>query len=104
LWLNPTLSCARLLAQSFTHAGWDMSADDHTEICELPAYTYEEDGEKKMLPCAELLLPERSAEAILKMGLMPIVSYRSRDMDRLLRFQSVSSPLKTLSGPWNTDT
>ena len=104
LWVNPTISCAKLLAQSFTMGGWDMSADDHTDIGDLPAYTYEEDGEKKMLPCAELLLPERSAEAILGMGMMPIVSFRSRDMARLLRFQSISNPLKALSGPWNTNT
>ncbi len=100
LWVNPTLSCARLLAESFTHAGWDMSPDDHTEISALPAFTFQEDGEKKMLPCAELFLPERSAEAILGMGIMAIVSYRNRDMAKLLRFQSISKPVKALSGPW----
>lgn len=100
LWLNPTLSCARLLAQSFTQAGWDMNPDDHTEISDLPAYTYQEDGEKKMLPCAELLLPERSAEAIMGMGIMPIVSYRSRDMAKLMRFQSIAKPVTALAGPW----
>ena len=97
---NPTLTCGRLLAQSFTEAGWDMSPDDNTDIEELPAYTYQEDGEKKMLPCAELLLPERSAEAILAMGVMPIVSFRSRDMARLLRFQSIANPISALAGPW----
>jgi len=101
LWLNPTLSCARLLAQSFAEAGWEMSPDDNTDIEDLPAFTYIEDGEKKMLPCAELFLPERSAEAILDMGIMPVVSYRSRDMAKLLRFQSVSHPVKALAGPWS---
>ncbi len=100
LWLNPTLSCARLLAQSFALGGWDMSPDDHTNIEGLPAYTYQQDGEKKMLPCAELLLPERSAEAILGLGIMPIVSFRSRDMARLLRFQSIADPVSALAGPW----
>jgi type VI secretion system ImpC/EvpB family protein len=100
LWVNPTLYCARLLAQSFTEAGWDMSADDNTDIEDLPAFTYAEDGEKKMLPCAELLLPERSAEAILAMGIMPVVSFRSSDKARLLRFQSISSPVSALAGPW----
>ena len=100
LWVNPTLSCARLLAQSFTMAGWNMSPDDHTDIGDLPAYTYKQDGEKKMLPCAELLMPERSAEAMLGLGIMPIVSFRNRDMARLLRFQSISKPVKALSGPW----
>lgn len=100
LWTNPTLACGRLLAQSYTETGWDMSPDDNTDIEELPAYTYQEDGEKKMLPCAELLLPERSAEAILSMGIMPIVSFRSSDKARLLRFQSIANPVSALFGPW----
>jgi len=102
LWVNPTLYCARLLAQSFTDAGWNMSPDDHTDIGGLPVYTYKEDGEGKMLPCAELLLPERSAEAILGMGLMPVVSFRNRDMARLLRFQSIARPVAALAGPWTS--
>lgn len=101
LWLNPTLFCARLLAQSFAEAGWEMSPDDNTDIEDLPAFTYSEDGEKKMLPCAELFLPERSAEAILGKGIMPVVSYRSRDMAKLLRFQSIAKPASRLAGPWN---
>lgn len=100
LWVNPTLSCAKLLSQSFTESGWSMSPDDNTDIGDLPVYSYEQDGEKKMLPCAELLLPERSAEAILGLGIMPIVSFRNRDMARLLRFQSISNPVAALNGPW----
>lgn len=100
LWVNPTLYCARLLAESFTGFGWNMSPDNRTDIGGLPAFTYQEDGEKKMLPCAELLLPERSAEAILGMGLMPIVSFRGSDMARLLRFQSIADPVSALEGPW----
>ena len=100
LWINPTLACGKLLAQSFTENGWNMSPDNNTDIGGLPAYSYETDGEQKLKPCAELLLPERSAEAILGLGIMPIVSFRNRDMARLLRFQSISNPLKTLAGPW----
>jgi len=100
LWINPTLACGKLLAQSFTGYGWNMSPGKHTDIGGLPVYSYQQDGEQKMMPCAELLLPERSAEAILGLGVMPIVSFRNRDMARLLRFQSVSKPLAALSGPW----
>ena len=84
----------------FTGFGWNMSPDNRTDIGGLPAFTYQVDGEKKMLPCAELLLPERSAEAILGLGLMPIVSFRNRDMARLLRFQSIADPVAALEGPW----
>jgi type VI secretion system protein ImpC len=100
LWVNPVLACGRLLAQGFTEQGWHMQPDDQRDIGNLPAYSYQQDGEQKLLPCAELLLPERSAEAMLELGIMPIVSFRNRDMARLLRFQSISSPLSALKGPW----
>jgi type VI secretion system protein ImpC len=100
LWTNPTLKCARLLAESFTGFGWNMRPDNRTDIGGLPVFSYKEDGENKMLPCAELLLPERSAEAILALGIMPIVSFRNRDMARLLRFQSIADPVAALDGPW----
>ncbi len=101
LWSNPVLACGRLLAQSFTESGWDMSPDNNTDIGGLPVYAYRQDGEQKMLPCAELLMPERSAEAILGLGIMPLVSFRNQDMARLLRFQSIASPLTALAGPWS---
>ena len=100
LWANPTLACGRLLAQGFSGFGWRMRPDNFTDIGGLPAFIYEHEGDKKMQPCAELLLPERSAEAILQLGIMPVVSFRNRDMARLLRFQSISDPLKALEGPW----
>lgn len=103
LWVNATLACAKLLAEAFTQFGWSMQPGSHTDIGGLPAYSYREDGEMKMMPCAELLLPERSAEAILERGIMPIVSFRNRDMARLLRFQSIAQPLAALAGPWEVD-
>lgn len=100
LWVNPSLYLAGLLAQSFTGQGWNMQAEDHTDIGSPPVYTYAIDGEKHMLATAETLLSERSAEAILQLGLMPIVSFRNRDRARLIRFQSISAPIAALKGPW----
>lgn len=101
LWMNPAMPLARLVAERFTRVGWTDYPDGPQDIGELPAYSYAQDGESKMQPCAELLLPERSAEAILEKGIMPIVSFRNRDTARLLRFQSIALPLQALSGPWS---
>ena len=77
-----------------------MQPEDHTDISGLPVYTYAIDGEKHMLPTAEAVLSERSAEGILQLGLMPIVSFRNRDVARLIRFQSIADPLAALKGAW----
>jgi type VI secretion system protein ImpC len=101
LWANPTVALCRLLAEGFTNEGWSMRLGGPQNIGELPAHTYTQDGEKHMQPCAEVLLPESSAEAILERGIMPIVSFRSQDMARLMRFQAISAPLASLAGPWD---
>jgi type VI secretion system protein ImpC len=102
LWANPTLAMCGLLAGSFVQFGWSMSPGGAMDIGELPAHSYRVDGETKMQPCAELLLPESSAEAILGKGIMPIVSFKNQDMARVLRFQSIADPLAGLAGPWES--
>ena len=62
--------------------------------------TYEEDGQAKLKPCAEVCLGERAAEAILGRGLMPLQSYRDRNAVRVTRFQSIADPPTALAGRW----
>jgi type VI secretion system protein ImpC len=100
LWGNPAFACALLIAMAFQTKGWSMQPGDYLDVEDLPAFTFEEEGEAKMMACAEVFLIERAAEAILDRGVMPMISYRNRNAVRLMRFQSIAEPLKALSGPW----
>lgn len=77
-----------------------MEPGDVLDLSELPAHVYEEAGERRTKPCAEVLLGERASDAILKASLMPLMSYRGRNQARLARFQSIADPPAALSGPW----
>jgi type VI secretion system protein ImpC len=77
-----------------------MEPGDYLDVEDLPAYTFEDDGETIMMACAEEFLTERTAEAMLDRGLMSLVSYRNRNAVHLMRFQSIAEPLKALAGPW----
>ncbi len=100
LWGNPALACALLIGQSFLARSWEMEPGDELDLIDLPAHVYEEDGERHLQPCAEVLLTERAGEAILNRGLMPLLSYKNRNAARLMRFQSIAEPSRPLSGPW----
>jgi type VI secretion system protein ImpC len=100
LWANPAYSCARLLAENFTHQGWAMEPGANVDLGYLPAHHYSEDGEPRLQPCAELLLPESTMVAMLDQGLMPLVSYRNQNTAVLGRFQSIAAPAAALAGPW----
>ena len=54
-----------------------------------------------MQACAEAYLSERVGDAILRHGIMPLLSYQQRNAVRLMRFQSVADPPAGLSGPWS---
>ncbi len=101
VWGNAGLACAYLLGEAFLESGWDLRPGEVTEISGLPIHTYRADGESQLKPCAEALLSEHAAEAILDQGLMPLVSIKGSDAVRLVRFQSIAEPARTLSGRWS---
>ncbi len=100
LWGNPASACAMLIAAAYQTNGWTMEPGDYLDMEDLPAHTFEEEDETRMMACAEVFLTERAAEAMLDRGLMPLISYRNRNAVRLMRFQSIAEPCKALAGPW----
>jgi type VI secretion system protein ImpC len=100
LWGNPAFACAELLARSFLDEGWSFSPGDLLDLEDLPLCVRKEDGESRLLPCAEVYMGERAAGALLDLGLMPFLSRADRNAARLLRFQSLASPPAALAGPW----
>jgi type VI secretion system protein ImpC len=100
LWGNPAFACVYLLGEAFNRAGWDMRPGLVGEIDGLPLHVYKEDGESKVKPCAEVLMTEQTAEALLENGIMPLATLRDRDTVRLIRFESIADPLAPLAGRW----
>jgi len=100
LWGNPGFGCALLLGRAFAENGWEMNPNDELDISDLPAHTWQLDGEAHMQACAEVYLSERAGDVILEKGIMPFLSFKNRNAVRLLRSQSIAFPPHALSGPW----
>jgi len=98
LWGNPALACARAMAQAFLDQGQDLTVETPLEIDDLPAHLRDEDGERRLQPCAEYLLPTRVGEELLRRGMIPLLSYGNRNAIRVLRVQSIAEPLSPLAG------
>ena len=97
LWGNGGLACALLIGRAFSARGWGFEAGDEREIGDLPAYTFDQDGERELQACAEHYLGEAAGELMLAAGLMPVMSHRHRNAVTLLRFQSVALPAGALA-------
>jgi hypothetical protein len=58
------------------------------------------DGERELLPCAEVLLRDRAATALQKHGLISVQSVQGRDAIRISQFSSIADPSRPLAGHW----
>ena len=91
LWGNPALACAEVMARAFLEAGPGMSAEEPLEIDDLPAHVRDQDGERRLQPCAEFALPVRVGEEIVRRGMTPLLSYGNRNAVRVMGIRSISS-------------
>lgn len=101
LWANPAFGCAVLLGQSFTKEGWKMRPDANRTLSGLPLHTYTSDGETQLKPCAEVLMKDKDAEYLMEQGIMPLATMKGQDAALLVRFQSISDPVRALAAKWN---
>ncbi len=99
LWGNPALAAALLVGRAYTAKGWEFEPGDERELSDLPALTFERDGERVLQPCAERLLGEQALNAMIAAGLMPLASHKDRNAATLVRFQSVADPARALAWP-----
>jgi type VI secretion system protein ImpC len=102
LWGNPALFCAGLLATEFSEANDDAgrarSTRPHTAISGLPLYVYRHDGETVSKSCAEIIMTEDDAMALLSNGFIPMCALRDQDVVQVPRVQSIAEPATRLSG------
>ena len=104
LWGSSALVVAQLLGQSFASAGgWDFAPGDESAIDDLPTHVTKQDGESVQTPCAQAWLPESKIDALIKEGLIPMISAQGRGEVRVPRFQSIASPSAALAGRWRND-
>ena len=100
LWGNGAFAAAFLLADAFKQAGWDLTGALGRDVDDLPMHVYSRDGDRRVTPCAEVLLIDRAAEAVLNAGPMPLLSVKGSNIARLIRFQSMAGPVQPLAGRW----
>jgi type VI secretion system protein ImpC len=101
LWMNPCFLLILLLARSFRLSGWQMENHFQMEVENLHLTYFQDNGDTKIKPCAEVVLTEKALEVMLEQGVMPLISYINSDKVRLGRFQSISFSKPKLTGEWS---
>jgi type VI secretion system protein ImpC len=90
LWGNPAFLCGLLMADAFAAQDVDLEdLDGGGEIGGLPIHRFTSQGETEVKPCAEAWLSERAAAAILRHGIMPVLSIQGRDAVQVFTLRSL---------------
>lgn len=98
LWGHPGLACSQAIAASHVEAGADAATDGPFEIADLPLCLEDDDGERRLKPGAEFLLPVGAGEELLRRGSIPLLSYGNRNAVRILAVRSIADPPAALAG------
>jgi type VI secretion system protein ImpC len=77
LWGHPALAVLAVLART------EGDEDENLDLRQLPVHNYQQDGEWKMTPCAEVWLTEQHVRALMDLGMIPLVSFRDQDRVRV---------------------
>ena len=98
LWGNPALACGLVLASRFLDERAGMDTSGPLDLGDLPACVCDLDGERRLMPCAEVLLPTRIGEELQRRGLIAMLSHSDRNAVRILDLRSVAEPSLALAG------
>ncbi|NBC32332.1 MAG: hypothetical protein GVY13_06610 [Alphaproteobacteria bacterium] len=100
LWGNPAFLAALLIGEAFAREGWDLRPGQPSEVDGLPLHYYDEDGDRAIKPCAEVLLTERASDRFAERGLIPVWWVRDTDRVRLVPLRALSRAKPALQGRW----
>jgi predicted component of type VI protein secretion system len=84
LWGNPAYAQVILTINL-----WVMqdNMDQIPILTNLPAYTYERDGEAYLQPCTQAIMREQKIEQLLNLGIVPVIGSRNKNTIQLPWFQ-----------------
>lgn len=100
LWTGAAFAVAEVYGAAFRADGWAMEPGEHLDLDDLPAHTYDDDGETRLVPPAEIAIGERAGAAIVSAGLTAILARRDNGSVRVLDAGSIATPARPLDGPW----
>ena len=101
LWSPAAFAIAEVYGAAFRAEGWQLDAPaGQLDLEDLPAHSYDDDGELRLFAPAEVGLGERAATAVVAAGLTAILARRDRGAARVVTAGSIAIPAHPLDGPW----
>ncbi len=86
LWGNPAYAQLILMINQWTNQG---ETEQPNLLTDLPAYTYQSEGESHLQPCTRYLFHEQQIDHLLKLGIVPLIGSRNRNAIQIPWYQQL---------------
>ena len=101
LWGNAAFALVETLAAAFTEHGWELAPALYHDIEDLPMHVFTADGDRHIMPCAEVYLTDRAGLALQDMGLTALLSVQGHNLVRIRGVAALAEPTCALAGRWS---
>ncbi len=89
LWGNPAFLKAEQISRAFIEDGLEMQLAKVMNVEDMPIHYYQENGQTRIKPCAEIPLTDTGASKMIALGLIPLWSVKNRDRIHSGDFHSI---------------
>ncbi len=100
LWGNPAIAAATLLALGFMDKGWGMNPAEKKSLDNMPVHAYRDEDDEDIGVVTEVRFTSTVGTALGALGLIPVLSFKGRDLVELAAVRSLSASQPLLAGQW----
>lgn len=100
LWGNGAIASATLLAQNFMETGWGMNPASKRVLDNMPVHAYRDEHDEDVGVVTEVRFTSSVGTELAKLGLIPVLSFKGRDLVELAAIRSLSAAQPLLAGLW----
>jgi type VI secretion system ImpA family protein len=100
LWGNSAVACATLLALGFMESGWKMNPAAKRVLDSMPVHAYRDEHDEDIGVVTEVRFTSSVGTELAKLGLIPALSFKGRDLVELAAIRSLSAEQPLLAGLW----
>ncbi|MDZ4782535.1 MAG: type VI secretion system protein TssA [Planctomycetia bacterium] len=100
LWGNSAVACATLLALGFMESGWKMNPAAKRVLDSMPVHAYRDEHDEDVGVITEVRFTSAVGTELAKLGLIPALSFKGRDLVELAAIRSLSAEQPLLAGLW----
>lgn len=100
LWGNSAVAAATLLTLGFMESGWGMNPAAKRTLDSMPVHAYRDEHDEEVGVATEVRFASPVGVELAKLGLIPVLSFKGRDLIELAAVRSVAAAQPLLGGLW----